>query len=161
MMLGIGRPRLLRRTSETTASEPISLLWSQWQSRETRGEELLREWLTPTQASQYSNRKFFEVVGCDTGKRYRIYRGRVMNIAELDTNGDVARQWCVIPEGALAVGDIMLAQKIALEGFEAKVLTIARGSQDVDSLSTIFCQFSALILMTVLFATLIWFYAPM
>jgi hypothetical protein len=143
-----------------TNSEPAPGLWSQWQSRETRGEELLREWLTPSQASEYGSCRFFEVVGCDTGKRYRIYRGRAMNIAELDVRGDIARQWCVVPEGALAVGDVMLAQKIALEGFETEVLTIARGSQDAGSLGTIFFQFTA-VLMTALFATLIWTYAPM
>jgi hypothetical protein len=36
----------------------------------------------------------------------------------------VAR-WCFAPEGGLAAGDILLAQKIALETMERKVLALA------------------------------------
>jgi hypothetical protein len=157
MMLGVDCRRLRNPSAEMTNSPR---LWGQWQSQETRAEQLLREWLTPSQASQYESCRFFDVVGCDTGKRYRIYRGRAMNIGELDAKGDIALQWCALPEGALAVGDIMLAQKIALEEFETEVLAIARGSQESGSLGTIFCQFSALVLMMVLFAMLIWTCAP-
>jgi Protein of unknown function (DUF3489)/Amidase len=32
-----------------------------------------------------------EVAGCDTGKRYLIYRGRVFTIQELDADGEIAR----------------------------------------------------------------------
>jgi hypothetical protein len=160
MMFGIGRPRQRGPSRETRSSEPRSRLWNCWQSRERRGEELLREWLTPSQARQYLSHNSFDVVGCDTGRRYRIHRGRVMNIAELDTRGNVARQWCVVPQGALAIGDIMLAQKIALERREIEALTIARGSQGTASLGTmIFCQFGALILMTIFFTSLMWFCA--
>jgi hypothetical protein len=63
-------------------------------------------------------------------------------------------------QGALAIGDIMLAQKIALERREIEALTIARGSQGAASLATmIFCQFGALILMMIFFTTLMWFCA--
>ena len=48
-----------------------------------------------------------------------------MNIAELAANGRVTRRWCFAPEGALATGDVMLAQKIALETFELNALAIA------------------------------------
>jgi hypothetical protein len=34
-------------------------------------------------------------------------------------------QWCFGPEGGLAPGDILLAQKIALETMERKVLALA------------------------------------
>jgi hypothetical protein len=40
-----------------------------------RAQELLRSWLSLGQREQYDARGFFEVVGSDTGKRYRIYRG--------------------------------------------------------------------------------------
>jgi hypothetical protein len=34
-------------------------------------------------------------------------------------------QWCFAPEGKLAVGDVLLAQKIALETMERETLAIA------------------------------------
>jgi hypothetical protein len=159
MMLGIGRARSRRSSDEVARSEFVSRLWSQWQNEnpEHRAETLLRDWLTPCQAEQYKSFRSFEVVGCDTGKRYRLYRARVMNVAELGADGEIARQWCVVPEGALPVEDIMLAQKIALEGREAETLAIARTPQDTGPLSAIFCQCGALILMAAAFAMLIWF----
>ena len=39
-------------------------------------------------------------------------------ITRLAANGRVTRRWCFAPEGALATGNVMLAQKIALETFE-------------------------------------------
>jgi hypothetical protein len=49
-----------------------------------------------------------------------------MNIVELAANGRVKWRWCFAPEGAPATGDVMLAQKIALETFEMDALAIAR-----------------------------------
>ena len=92
---------------------------------EERGQDLLRQWLSPEQAEQYDKYKRFEVVGCDTGTRYRILRGKIMNIVELASDGRVTRRWCFAPEGALVTGDVMLAQKIALETFELNALAIA------------------------------------
>ena len=68
-----------------------------------------------------------EVVGCDTGNRYLIYRGRVFNIQELDADGEIARSWRLTAE-SVATGDVNLAQKIALESFETKALRIANRS---------------------------------
>jgi hypothetical protein len=48
----------------------------------------------------------------------------MMNIDQLDSAGNRICQWCFAPEGELAAGDCMLAQKIALEMFETKVLAI-------------------------------------
>jgi hypothetical protein len=48
-----------------------------------------------------------------------------MNIHELDTDGDTVAQWCFAPEGKLATGDVLLAQKIALETMEQQVLALA------------------------------------
>jgi hypothetical protein len=49
----------------------------------------------------------------------------MMNIDQLDSAGNKVCGWCFVPEGELAAGDCMLAQKIALETFETKVLAIA------------------------------------
>jgi hypothetical protein len=94
---------------------------------EKRARELLRSWLSLGQCEQYDALGFFEVVGSDTGKRYRIYRGYVFNVQELDADGEEARAWCFAPDG-VATGDVMLAQKIALETFESKALAIANRS---------------------------------
>jgi hypothetical protein len=83
------------------------------------------EVISPDQAEQYDKYRRFEVVGSDTGTRYRILRGMTMNIVELAANGRVTRRWCFAPEGSLATGDVMLAQKIALETFELSALAIA------------------------------------
>jgi hypothetical protein len=92
---------------------------------EERGIALLRSWLTPEQDRQWAAHRYFEVVGCDSGTRYRITRGAVMNIHQLNPKGRKVAQWCFAPEGKLVIGDILLAQKIALETMESKALTIA------------------------------------
>ena len=38
-----------------------------------------------------------------------------MNIDELDSVGNKICEWCFLPEGNLAAGDVTLAQKIALK----------------------------------------------
>jgi hypothetical protein len=92
---------------------------------EERGIALLRSWLTPEQDRQWAARRSFEVVGCDSGTRYRITGGTVMNIYQLNPEGRKVAEWCFAPEGKLVMGDVLLAQKIALETMERKALTIA------------------------------------
>jgi hypothetical protein len=86
---------------------------------------LLREWLSPAQRARFESYGHFEVKGSRTGKRYRIRADRVVNIDELDARGAQVASWCFAPEGNLPMGDIMLAQKIALESDEDAVLAIA------------------------------------
>jgi hypothetical protein len=92
---------------------------------ERKAVTLLQLWLSPEQAEQYSSHGHFEVVGSDTGTRYRIRQGRMMNIDQLDSAGNKVCEWCFAPKGNLAAGDCMLAQKIALERFESGALAIA------------------------------------
>jgi hypothetical protein len=92
---------------------------------ERKGIALLRSWLTPAQVEQWDAHEEFEVIGCDTGRRYRITCGTMMNIHELDQSGKIVAQWCFTPEGELATGDVLLAQKIALETMEREVLALA------------------------------------
>jgi hypothetical protein len=68
------------------------------------------------------------VVGSDSGKRYRISKGRVFNVQELDPCVVQVRSWCFMADG-IATGDVNLAQKIALEAFETKVLAVANRSE--------------------------------
>ena len=95
-----------------------------WQ-REARGLELLKEWLSPEQSAQYDAKSYFEVTGCHSGKRYRISHGTSMNIHELDGSGRPRVGWCFAPKGYLVAGDVMLAQKIALETDERGALAVA------------------------------------
>ena len=71
----------------------------------------------------------FEVVGCDTGTRYVITNGTNMNIIELDKDGRSVRRWCFTPVGQLVQGDMLLAQKIALETMEAHALHVANSQR--------------------------------
>jgi hypothetical protein len=48
-----------------------------------------------------------------------------MNIHELDSAGRPHVGWCFAPKGHLVVGDVMLAQKIALETEERGALALA------------------------------------
>ena len=92
---------------------------------ERRAAALLREWLSPSQLSQYERNRYFDVRGSASGKRYRICQGRTGNIVEFDQHGTIVARLCFYPDGELALGDIMLAQKIALEADEFKTLAVA------------------------------------
>ena len=91
----------------------------------TRGLRLLHAWLSPPQLEQFNAKGHFDVVGCATGRRYRIHYGTQANVHELDDEGGLKRGWCFVPQGRLVPGDVMLAQKIALETSEIRALSIA------------------------------------
>jgi hypothetical protein len=90
-----------------------------------KGISLLRSWLSPEQATLWDSHKYFCVVGSDTGVRYRIRYGTAMNVEELDSSGKTIAQLCFAPQGQLVVGDVLLAQKIALETMEREALAAA------------------------------------
>ena len=93
--------------------------------RNERGITLLREWLSREQNAQFAAFGHFDVIGCDTGSRYRICPGTQANVHELDAAGQPVMGWCFVPSGSLVMGDVMLAQKIALETNERNALSIA------------------------------------
>jgi hypothetical protein len=62
----------------------------------------------------------------DSRKRYRIHAGASANVCELDEGGRLKAGLCFMPTGALPIGDVMLAQKIALETCESEVRAVAR-----------------------------------
>jgi hypothetical protein len=94
-------------------------------AREQRGLKLLRGWLSQEQLAQFDANNYFEVIGCHTGKRYRICRGKEANIVELDDRARPTTGWCFVPNEHLVAGDVMLAQKIALETDERGALAKA------------------------------------
>jgi len=90
-----------------------------------RAIQLLKQNLSPVQLEQYNRSGHFDVIGGDTGRRYRIRRGHQMNVELLDRNDRRVCRLCFMPEGTLAAGDIMLAQKIARELFEVEAFKVA------------------------------------
>ena len=91
-----------------------------------------KENLSAAQLKQYERCNYFEVIGGTTGRRYRIRQGHQMNVEQLGDFGGRVRLLCFMPEGCRWVGDVMLAQKIALELFETEALRIAHKSQFLD-----------------------------
>jgi hypothetical protein len=123
-----------------TATRPVGRALAEWarhlqtlrerhqnrfRDREARGIQLLREWLTPEQLAQFDAKRYFDVIGCDSGKRYRIHYGSATNVHEIDSEGRSIDGWCFVPSGQLVPGDVMLAQKIALETNEFRALDVA------------------------------------
>ena len=69
-------------------------------AREAHGVALLREWLSPAQRAQFDTSEYFEIVGCDSGGRYRIHYGRVTNVHQIDEAGQPVAGLCFVPSGA-------------------------------------------------------------
>ena len=107
--------RLLTWLSRTLSRDPDA---------ELRGARLLVENLSTAQRQQYARQRSFEVIGGQTGKRYRIRRSSAINVEELDSEGRSVGGWCFLPKGGLVIGDVMLAQKLALELFEHEALAV-------------------------------------
>jgi hypothetical protein len=118
-ILGLGRITL------AVAFGLTLLVSADCRTAQTKGDALLRSWLSSEQGCQWDLHGHFETIGSHTGKRYRLRRGKEMNIDELDSGGRVVAQWCFAPLGNLVVGDVLLAQKIALETMERDALRIA------------------------------------
>jgi len=111
--------------SRVRALRGLSRIFWRESSREARGLRLLRNWLSSEQRVQLDAKRYFDVIGCDSGKRYRIYYGIMSNVREIDAAGCPKVGWCFMPVGQLVAGDVMLAQKIALETNEFAVLAVA------------------------------------
>jgi hypothetical protein len=106
-------------------ARPSHRLDSEHRRAEERGNALLRSWLTPEQDKQWLRDHAFEVTGCHTGNRYRITDSLSMNVLQLGPSGHAVAKWCFTPKGYLVIGDVLLAQKVALETMELKALEVA------------------------------------
>lgn len=94
-------------------------------SPDQRGIDLLAENLTAQQCRQFLAHGYFDVVGGESGKRYRIWHRLLQNVEEFDTRGIRVSVWCFHPSEAVPLGDVLLAQKTALELFEPDASRIA------------------------------------
>ena len=92
---------------------------------EQRGVALLLANLTPRQQRQYMRDRHFDVIGGASGTRYRLWHCFQQNVEELDADGRRRWIWCFHPRETLVVGDVLLAQKTALELFEPEAIRIA------------------------------------
>ena len=88
--------------------------------------QLLRSWLSPCQREQFEKPGYFDVVGCQTGRKYRVYYNMLPpNVYEIDDVDHRKMGLCFAPVGPLVRGDVMLAQKIALETNDHSALAVA------------------------------------
>jgi hypothetical protein len=113
-------PESLRRAVEALRAEKSGV-----ENAVARAERLLHAWLTAEQQACHAQFGYFHVVGSASGKTYRIWRDTTFNIHELDGHGNTVHKWCFVPLGCIALGDVILAQKIALETSERRALRIA------------------------------------
>ena len=117
LFLAVGPRALPEHTARDVShlGELLRLFWSavggDSDSAAARGMRLFKANLTPAQLEQYEQHGYFELIGGDTGRRYRIRRGTTMNIDEMDESGRLVKKWCFVPTGNLVAGDVYLAQK--------------------------------------------------
>jgi hypothetical protein len=93
---------------------------------EQRALDLLDSRLSPIQREQFHSVERFEVIGGETGTRYVIRNISTINIDQLNSDGERVKRWCFGPHGNLATGDVLLAQKLALECCESQALSRAQ-----------------------------------
>lgn len=65
------------------------------------------------------------MTGSATGQKYRIHVGVSGNVQEIGEDGAPNRSWCFHARNPLLLGDVKLAQKIALETNECAALAVA------------------------------------
>jgi hypothetical protein len=121
---------VVRRTEASSRVDALRALYRQFFAENTSeacSVRLLLKWLSPDQREQFDDSGFFDVVGSDSGRRYRIYDGiEPPNVYEIDDVGRRIMGLCFMPAGHLPRGDLILAQKISLETDEPHVLKVAR-----------------------------------
>jgi hypothetical protein len=131
MRVGRQLTRVLAWATERLATLASVVSGTERRAAAERGWRLLEEHLSPLQRQQLAKDGAFEVVGGRTGRRYCIRRGSALNVDELDENGLRVCSWCFSPVGDLVAGDVMLAQKLALELFEFEALGVANRSMSL------------------------------
>jgi hypothetical protein len=125
-MFWVRRPLMAGASSRINAVRELYRKFANENTREARGLRLLRDWLSPDQREQFDKSGYFEVLGCVSRKRYRIYHVIFApNVYEIDGVGRLKQGMCFLPAGPLVTGDIMLAQKIALETDEHRAIAVA------------------------------------
>jgi hypothetical protein len=99
---------------------------------EGRSLRLLRQWLSPSQRAQFAEKGYFEVVGADTGKQYRIYVGTATNVCEIDEKGR-PKPGCVSCRSAIFRSETSCSPR----GSRWKAVRTARSRWPEDSLRAV------------------------
>ena len=94
------------------------------QEAKERAEKLLRDHLNEEQLAQLDRENGFEVEA-QSGKRYRINRGRAGNVFSLDEHRKMVAKHCIHPEVDCPDQDTMLAQLLWLKWNEQAFLKTA------------------------------------
>lgn len=114
-----------RELQALAAVTPIQPLEATPTPADDKAEVLLRRILTPKQIEDYDLHKRFEVRS-QSGKIYRLHKGKCRNILLLLPNGQESRQgYCIHPRESVPVADVLIAQKLLLEGDEESFLRTA------------------------------------
>jgi len=119
------RPQVWEKARRVRALRQLYRFARHKETPQIRGLRLLRTWLSPEQRAQFDAFGYFDVIGGVSGKKYRIHFGISANVHEIGEDGVAKMGWCFAPNGYLVPGDIMLAQKIALETSEYATLAVA------------------------------------
>lgn len=104
----------------------FSKSYAERQEVDQRAYELLCAHLSSAQLATFNACGRFEVIGGDTGRHYVIRNASMMNVDEMNADAECVRAWCFAPVGNFAQGDVLLAQKVALESFENEALLVAK-----------------------------------
>ena len=94
------RPSRPGERSRRRATRALFIRHGIERTSEGKSLRLLRQWLSPVQRAQFADKGYFEVVGGDTGKQYRIYAGAATNVCEIDEMA-VRRLGCVFCRWAI------------------------------------------------------------
>src|SRR6516225_1964899 len=112
-MFGGRRSLMAEASSRINAVRELYRKFANENTREARGLRLLRDWLSPDQREQLDNSGYFEVRGCASRKRYRIYHVKVApNVYEMDGAGRIKEGVCFLPVGPLVTGMSYLRRRL-------------------------------------------------
>ena len=89
---------------------------------EEKAIQLLEIFLTPEQIRSMKEQKAF-VIKSELGSMFRLREKNT--VEEIDGVGNVMGRYCIAPVGRLPAGDVLLAQKLMLEGAEREFRRIA------------------------------------
>ena len=105
---------------QATMAEQIRVEQEAREKAEQRAKELLMSLLDEVQKAMFEKEKYFHVVG-QSGKVYRIRKGRAGNLRLIEDNKEVEK-YCVHPDEQVPDEDTMVAQLIMLKHRENELI---------------------------------------
>lgn len=91
-----------------------------------KARSLLLDNLDEVQRKQFDLGQTFEVHSKDGKRRYHVRYGTAGNVFLLDKNGKPTKRFCIHPgDGRIPIEDVMLVQKLMIEGAEDEFVRVA------------------------------------